>query len=122
MQADKEKEAQKEREEAERKAEEKREEEKRQIEERRRKKEEEEREAKRKLIESKLPPEPPSSVTHARIRFRSVESGQFERRFLPGDTLRVLFDFLASKGFPMEEHKVLSSWPRRDVSTGHFFT
>ncbi len=67
-------------------------------------------------IASRLPSEPPSSVPHARIRFRSVERGQFERRFLPGDPLAVLFDFLASEGFPQEEHKVLSSWPRRDVS------
>ncbi len=27
-----------------------------------------------------------------------------------------MLDFVASKGFPTGEHKVLSSWPRRDVS------
>ena len=40
----------------------------------------------------------------------------FERRFLPTDALQVVLDFLVVEGFDMKEHKLLSSWPRRDVS------
>jgi len=39
-----------------------------------------------------------------------------ERRFLASDRLGLVFDYLASEGFPIKEFKVLSSWPRRDVS------
>ena len=39
-----------------------------------------------------------------------------ERRFLPHDSLQIVLDYLTVEGFPMEEYKLLSSWPRRDVS------
>ena len=81
-------------------------------------------------IESRLPPEPPagSKAKVARLRVRvpagddddDKSGGNLERRFLASDTLAVLLDYLASKGFHPDEYKVLSSWPRRDVSD--FFT
>ncbi len=40
-----------------------------------------------------------------------------ERRFLASDSISVVFDFLTVEGFPSDDFKVLSSWPRRDVST-----
>lgn len=40
-----------------------------------------------------------------------------ERRFLASDTLQTVLDYLTIEGFPHEEYKVLSSWPRRDVSS-----
>ena len=39
-----------------------------------------------------------------------------ERRFLASDTLQTVLDYLTIEGFHHEEYKVLSSWPRRDVS------
>jgi len=39
-----------------------------------------------------------------------------ERRFLATDSISVVFDFLTVEGYPSDEYKVLSSWPRRDVS------
>ena len=40
-----------------------------------------------------------------------------ERRFLASDSLQTVLDYLTIEGFPHEEYKVLSSWPRRDVSS-----
>ena len=43
-----------------------------------------------------------------------------ERKFLASATLQTVLDYLTIEGFPAEEYKVLSSWPRRDVSTYSF--
>lgn len=53
-------------------------------------------------------------VSKLRIR---TPSGEFlERRFLGSCKLQVLFDFLASKGFPWDDFKILTTFPRRNVS------
>ena len=117
FQADREKDAQKRREEEEKEEQDRIAAAQRHSEEQERLKAEAEKERKRKEIEKRLPKEPPASVDHAKIRFRVVGgNNNLERRFLPGDTLQVVFDYLAVEGFPVEDHKVLSSWPRRDVS------
>ena len=41
---------------------------------------------------------------------------QFERRFLASHTLQTVLDYLTTEGYPSSDFKVLSSWPRRDVS------
>jgi len=41
---------------------------------------------------------------------------QLERRFLASQTLQTVLDYLTTEGYPSSEYKVLSSWPRRDVS------
>ena len=41
---------------------------------------------------------------------------QLERRFLASQTLQTVLDYLTIEGYPSSEYKVLSSWPRRDVS------
>uniref|UniRef100_A0A8C9WR96 Fas (TNFRSF6) associated factor 1 n=1 Tax=Scleropages formosus TaxID=113540 RepID=A0A8C9WR96_SCLFO len=83
-----------------------------------RKEQEEEREAIRLSLEQALPPEPEEEgvepVSKLRIR---TPSGEFlERRFLGSCKLQVLFDFVASKGYPQEEFKLLTTFPRRNVS------
>uniref|UniRef100_A0A670IB00 Fas associated factor 1 n=1 Tax=Podarcis muralis TaxID=64176 RepID=A0A670IB00_PODMU len=82
------------------------------------KEQEEEREAIRLSLEQALPPEPkdesPESVSKLRIRTPSGEF--FERRFLANSKLQVVFDFVASKGYPWEEFKLLGTFPRRDVT------
>uniref|UniRef100_A0A4W2IB12 UBX domain-containing protein n=1 Tax=Bos indicus x Bos taurus TaxID=30522 RepID=A0A4W2IB12_BOBOX len=83
-----------------------------------RKEQEEEREAIRLSLEQALPPEPKEEnaepVSKLRIR---TPSGEFlERRFLASNKLQIIFDFVASKGFPWDEFKLLSTFPRRDVT------
>uniref|UniRef100_A0A8C0PX49 UBX domain-containing protein n=1 Tax=Canis lupus familiaris TaxID=9615 RepID=A0A8C0PX49_CANLF len=78
----------------------------------------EEREAIRLSLEQALPPEPKEEnaepVSKLRIR---TPSGEFlERRFLDCNKLQIVFDFVASKGFPWDEFKLLSTFPRRDVT------
>jgi hypothetical protein len=75
-------------------------------------------EAYRKKVEASLPSEPPLSQGDgiAKIRFRLPNGESIERRFQANTPLKVLFDFLTVKGYPRDEYKVISSWPRRDVS------
>ena len=48
--------------------------------------------------------------------FLDTSKQSLERRFLATDTLQTVLDYLTIEGFHHEEYKVLSSWPRRDVS------
>uniref|UniRef100_A0A667WK94 Fas (TNFRSF6) associated factor 1 n=1 Tax=Myripristis murdjan TaxID=586833 RepID=A0A667WK94_9TELE len=82
-----------------------------------RKEQEEEKEAIRLSLEQALPPEPDDEpgeqISKLRIR---TPSGEFlERRFLGSCKLQVLFDFVASKGYPFDEFKLLTTFPRRNV-------
>ncbi|XP_041064566.1 FAS-associated factor 1 isoform X3 [Carcharodon carcharias] len=83
-----------------------------------RKEQEEEREAIRLSLEQSLPPEPREESTElvSKLRIRTPRGEFFERRFLASNRLQVVFDFVASKGFPRDEYKLLSTFPRRDVS------
>ncbi|XP_061594227.1 FAS-associated factor 1 [Cololabis saira] len=82
-----------------------------------RKEQEEEKEAIRLSLEQALPPEPGEAgeqISKLRIR---TPSGEFlERRFLGSCKLQVLFDFVASKGYPFEEFKLLTTFPRRNIT------
>ncbi|XP_066262554.1 FAS-associated factor 1 [Euwallacea similis] len=74
-------------------------------------------EAIRKEVESRLPLEPPSGQgEQTKIRFRLPKGENVERRFTADTPLRVLLDFLVVQGYPREEYKVISSWPRRDLT------
>ncbi|XP_039531525.1 FAS-associated factor 1 isoform X1 [Pimephales promelas] len=82
------------------------------------KEQEEEREAIRLSLEQALPPEPKEEgeepISKLRIR---TPSGEFlERRFLGSCKLQVLFDFVASKGYPSDEFKLLTTFPRRNIT------
>lgn len=80
------------------------------------------REANRLDAEQCVPPEPimgAAGVTKIRVRIPTGEF--FERRFLIEHTLLHLLKFIASKGFPIDEYKVISSYPRRDVSIFFLF-
>lgn len=83
--------------------------------------EREKKEAYRRRVEESLPPEPPEDVGGGegitKIRFKLPEGGPgIERRFVVNTPLRVLLDYLIVKGYPSEEFKVISSWPRRDLT------
>ena len=75
-------------------------------------------EMRRQDVLKRLPAEPPAdqpagSITC--IRFRLPEGKTATRRFLADEPLQVLLDYLLVEGYPQEEFKVLSSWPRKDV-------
>merc|ERR1712223_1792660 len=142
LMADREKQAAKEKEEADRlakEAEEKREKEKA----------EKIREARVRKLSARLPPEPKEEKAEGKpvsqLRFRipathtrdsdetsndasaNVPNGEtkndgargkemLERKFLASATLQTVLDYLTIEGFPAEEYKVLSSWPRRDLT------
>ncbi|CAH1169526.1 unnamed protein product [Phaedon cochleariae] len=76
-------------------------------------------EAFRKQVEASLPPEPPldqgDSIT--KIRFRLPKGENIERRFQANTQLKILLDFLIVQGYPTDEFKVISSWPRRDLTS-----
>lgn len=75
-------------------------------------------EAHRQAVESSLPPEPQqgAGVGVLKVKVR-LPAGKFlERRFQPDTPLQTLLNFLIVEGYPTEEYKLLSSWPRRDVS------
>lgn len=77
-----------------------------------------EKEANRQRIVASLPAEPEISNDQVtKIRFRLPIGKFLERRFLASDNLQVLFDYLYVNGFGQEEYKVISSWPRRDLTT-----
>lgn len=80
------------------------------------------REANRLDAEQCLPPEPDANANGiAKIRVRKPNGEFLERRFTVESPLDILLKFVASIGFPIDEYKVISSWPRRDVSH-HLFT
>ncbi|CAG9857934.1 unnamed protein product [Phyllotreta striolata] len=81
--------------------------------------EEAKKEAVRKEVEASLPPEPALSQGDSitKIRFRLPKGEHIERRFQTNTPLQVLLDFLIVKGYPSEEFKVISSWPRRDLTS-----
>lgn len=80
--------------------------------------EEARKEAHRQAVESSLPPEPQQETGDDVIKVRvRLPAGKFlERKFQSDTPLQTLLNFLIVEGYPTEEYKVLSSWPRRDVS------
>jgi len=64
-----------------------------------------------------LPDEPPADDPQplANIRFRTPGE-TLTRRFYAADKLSTLLVYLTSVGYKSDDFKVLSSWPRRDIS------
>lgn len=78
------------------------------------------REMNRLEAEKCVPPEPDADVQGiTKIRIRDPSGEFLERRFTADSKLDALLKYIASKGFPIDEFKVISSWPRRDVSFIH---
>lgn len=75
------------------------------------------REMNRLEAERALPDEPEQGTPDiTQIRIRKPSGEYVERRFMVTDPLDILLKYITSKGFPTDEYKVISSWPRRDVS------
>jgi len=64
-----------------------------------------------------LPEEPPPTATQptANIRFRTPTE-TLTRRFLASDQVNLILTFLASRGYMEGEYKILTSFPRKDLS------
>uniref|UniRef100_A0A8C6S879 Fas (TNFRSF6) associated factor 1 n=1 Tax=Neogobius melanostomus TaxID=47308 RepID=A0A8C6S879_9GOBI len=86
--------------------------------ERMKREQEEEKEAIRLSLEQALPPEPDeeSAEQISKLRIRTPSGEFLERRFLGSCKLQVLFDFVASKGYPSDEFKLLTTFPRRNIT------
>ncbi|KDR09433.1 FAS-associated factor 1 [Zootermopsis nevadensis] len=76
-------------------------------------------EAHRLEVKSQLPEEPQESAGDciAKIRFRLPKGECLVRRFQATAPLKVLLDFLVVQGYPPDEYKVISSWPRKDLTS-----
>ncbi|XP_071557811.1 FAS-associated factor 1 isoform X2 [Temnothorax nylanderi] len=81
--------------------------------------EEARKEAHRQAVESSLPPEPQQGTGDGVMKVRvRLPAGKFlERKFQSDTPLQTLFNFLIVEGYPTEEYKLLSSWPRRDLTS-----
>ncbi|XP_068447783.1 FAS-associated factor 1 [Clinocottus analis] len=86
--------------------------------ERMKKEQEDEKEAIRLSLEQALPPEPDedSAEQISKLRIRTPSGEFLERRFLGSCKIQVLFDFVASKGYPFEEFKLLTTFPRKNIT------
>ncbi|KAK9519284.1 hypothetical protein VZT92_022025 [Zoarces viviparus] len=86
--------------------------------ERMKKEQEDEKEAIRLSLEQALPSEPDedSAEQISKLRVRTPSGEFLERRFLGSCKLQVLFDFVASKGYPFEEFKLLTTFPRKNIT------
>jgi FAS-associated factor 2 len=66
-----------------------------------------------------LPAEPEATAPQAatsHIRFRLPSGETLQRCFFIKDKLESVLDFALSKGFFASEYKILSSWPRKDLT------
>ncbi|ELT93214.1 hypothetical protein CAPTEDRAFT_183840 [Capitella teleta] len=75
-------------------------------------------EAIRQSLSDQLPDEPPCNCTEpiSTLRIRCPGGGMLVRRFLAQHPLQVLLNFVASKGFPCSEFKLLTTFPRKDLT------
>ena len=78
----------------------------------------------RQSVADQLPSEPDEDCSEpiSTIRVRGPEGLTLKRRFLASQPLQLLFNYLTAKGFHTpDEYKVLTTFPRRDVSTPHMY-
>jgi len=66
-----------------------------------------------------LPQEPDATCTKpvALLRIRCPDGRVLNRRFLASEPLRVLLTYVGSVGYEQDTYKLLTTYPRKDVST-----
>ena len=69
-------------------------------------------------MEESIPPEPPLNTTDriTTLRIRCPDGSVDQRRFLSIHTVAMLLNYVGSKGYHPLEYKILTSFPRKDVS------
>lgn len=69
-------------------------------------------------VADQLPDEPAANCSQplATIRFRAPEGKVLVRRFLASNSLQILLNYVTSQGYHTTEFKVLTTFPRKDVS------
>ena len=69
-------------------------------------------------LAKQIPDEPPenSDKPVCKLRIRTPTREIIERRFYANNVLGVVLNYITSKGFHISEHKLLTTFPRRDVS------
>ncbi|KAG8230573.1 hypothetical protein J437_LFUL004486 [Ladona fulva] len=78
---------------------------------------EKQKEAHRLQVQSSLPDEPVEGDAFVtKIRFRLPTEKVITRLFHVTTKLKVLFDYLVVQGYHQDDYKVLTSWPRRDLT------
>lgn len=69
------------------------------------------------VAQQSLPQEPSEQETGtSKIRVRKPTGDFLERRFFINNNLQDLLNFVTANGFLIEEYKLISSWPRRDLT------
>lgn len=80
--------------------------------------EKDKKEEERQRMENSIPPEPDKScnekISTLRIRFPDGTTDQ--RRFLANHTVRMLINYIGSKGYHPSEYKILTSYPKRNIT------
>uniref|UniRef100_A0A182QTK5 UBX domain-containing protein n=1 Tax=Anopheles farauti TaxID=69004 RepID=A0A182QTK5_9DIPT len=82
-----------------------------------------ENEAKRELIRAKarstVPEEPQqaSGESITKIRVRTPSGEMLERKFTVDTPLELLLNYITAEGYLVDEFKVISGWPRKDLTT-----
>ena len=68
-----------------------------------------------------LKPEPNEADTPkeqiTRLKFRVTDGSIVQRKFLITDTLFTVFNFAASQGFFIDQNRMLTGWPKHDLTT-----
>lgn len=75
-------------------------------------------EVERATLESLVPPEPPADTQEpvAQLRIRCPDGEALNRRFRGSESVQVLLHFVAAKGYPADKFRLLTSFPKRDLS------
>ena len=69
-------------------------------------------------LENQLPEEPAATCSEpvALLRIRCPDGRVLNRRFLAAEPLAVLLTYVGSAGFEPDTYKLLTTYPRKDVS------
>lgn len=97
---------------------ERREQRKREEEEQKKMEEEALKQAIEESLAKKIPDEPPQGCTEVTctLRIRAPNSETLARKFYGSNKLQVVLNYITSKGYHLTEYKLLTTFPRRDLS------
>lgn len=73
-------------------------------------------------LAKEVPDEPPQGCTEVTcaLRIRTPDRNMLTRKFYGKNRLQAVLNYITSKGFHLTEYKLLTTYPRRDVSMRWF--